>query len=241
MRRRTRESWCWSEVRRTPNPGSCKTAAPFLRQCVTVVKPGETLVIRGRDWTPNQVREIQRVVDAKREDGTIGFKVLGSSHRQTSSASSKPGKRRAMNPDGVQAVRIRGLAERAASPEHRLGPDVTVPGTIPVPLEFRHRLRTRSAHTAPPPSTATGKASAPTPTSGSPAASGKSPQGGIRKLWPYLAVIILVTDAARARRSRRDHGRRGCRPFSVPREHRPRPAPVGGGLCLTASSCPPRC
>lgn len=48
----------------------------LLRQCVTVVKPGETLVIRGRDWTPNQVREIQRVVDAMREDGTIGFKVL---------------------------------------------------------------------------------------------------------------------------------------------------------------------
>jgi len=48
----------------------------LLRQCVTVVKPGETLVIRGRDWTPNQVREIQDWMDAMHEDGTIGFKVL---------------------------------------------------------------------------------------------------------------------------------------------------------------------
>jgi len=48
----------------------------LLRQCVTVVKPGETLVIRGRDWTPWQAREIQQVMDAMREDGTIGFKVL---------------------------------------------------------------------------------------------------------------------------------------------------------------------
>jgi hypothetical protein len=48
----------------------------LLRECVTVVKPGETLVIRGRDWTPNQIRELQRVMDAICEDGRIGFKVL---------------------------------------------------------------------------------------------------------------------------------------------------------------------
>ena len=48
----------------------------LLRECVTVVKPGESLVIRGRDWTPNQVREIQDWMDAERESGRISFKVL---------------------------------------------------------------------------------------------------------------------------------------------------------------------
>jgi hypothetical protein len=48
----------------------------LLRECVTVVKPGETLVIRDRNWTPNQARELQCAMDAVREDGRIGFKVL---------------------------------------------------------------------------------------------------------------------------------------------------------------------
>ena len=48
----------------------------ILRECVTVVKPGETLVIRGANWTPNQVREIQQVMDAMHEDGRIPFEVL---------------------------------------------------------------------------------------------------------------------------------------------------------------------
>ena len=48
----------------------------LLRECVTVVKPGETLVIRGHDWTPMQAYEVQRVMDAMTEDGTIGFKAL---------------------------------------------------------------------------------------------------------------------------------------------------------------------
>jgi hypothetical protein len=38
--------------------------------------------------------------------------------------------------DKPPRVHIRGLAERAASPVHRLGPDVTVPDTLPVLLEF---------------------------------------------------------------------------------------------------------
>ena len=41
-----------------------------------------------------------------------------------------------VNPDEPPTVHIRGLAERAASPVHRLGPDVTVPATLPVLLEF---------------------------------------------------------------------------------------------------------
>ena len=41
-------------------------------------------------------------------------------------------------PDAAPTVHIRGLAERAASPVRRLGPDVTVPGTLPVLVEFSH-------------------------------------------------------------------------------------------------------
>lgn len=48
----------------------------LLRECVTAVKPGETLVIQERNWTPNQVREIQRWLDGERDSGRIGFKVL---------------------------------------------------------------------------------------------------------------------------------------------------------------------
>ena len=42
-------------------------------------------------------------------------------------------------PEPVQTVRIRGLAERAASPVNRLGPAVTVPETLPLLLEFDSR------------------------------------------------------------------------------------------------------
>jgi hypothetical protein len=59
-----------------PPPLTPDEVRQLVRECVTVVKPGETLVMRGRDWTPNQVQEIQRVMDAMHEDGTIGFKVL---------------------------------------------------------------------------------------------------------------------------------------------------------------------
>ena len=48
----------------------------LLRECVTVVKPGETLVIRGRDWTPNQCREIQEVMNTLHEDGLVPFRAL---------------------------------------------------------------------------------------------------------------------------------------------------------------------
>jgi hypothetical protein len=48
----------------------------LVRECVTVVGPGESLVVRGRDWTPNQVRAIQEAVDFMHEAGIIGFKVL---------------------------------------------------------------------------------------------------------------------------------------------------------------------
>jgi hypothetical protein len=59
-----------------PPPLTPEQVRYLLRECVTVVQPGETLVIRGRDWTPNQVREIQQWMDADRESGRIPFGVL---------------------------------------------------------------------------------------------------------------------------------------------------------------------
>ena len=49
----------------------------LLRECVTVIKPGETLIIRGdRNWTPNQVREVQDSLDHMAGWRDLGFKVL---------------------------------------------------------------------------------------------------------------------------------------------------------------------
>jgi hypothetical protein len=59
-----------------PPPLTPDEVRQLLRECVTVVRPGETLVIRGRNWTPLQVREIQQVMDAMHEDGRIPFRVL---------------------------------------------------------------------------------------------------------------------------------------------------------------------
>jgi hypothetical protein len=48
-----------------------------LRECVTVVKPGETLIIRGdRDWTPNQAEEVQQRFDAAVDFWKLCFRVL---------------------------------------------------------------------------------------------------------------------------------------------------------------------
>jgi len=49
----------------------------LLRECVTIVKPGETLILRcGRYWTPNQVREIQDMLDHAAEWRELGFTAL---------------------------------------------------------------------------------------------------------------------------------------------------------------------
>lgn len=45
-----------------------------LRECVTVVKPGETLVIRCRDWTPAQLEQYQEYIDAELRG--LPFRVL---------------------------------------------------------------------------------------------------------------------------------------------------------------------
>ena len=49
----------------------------LLRECVTVVKPGETLVIRGdRNWTPNQLREVQDMLDRATKYYDLRFHAL---------------------------------------------------------------------------------------------------------------------------------------------------------------------
>ena len=59
-----------------PNLLDPETVRHLLRECVTVVKPGETLVVRGGDWNPEQCREIQQWMDAEHESGRIDFPVL---------------------------------------------------------------------------------------------------------------------------------------------------------------------
>ena len=52
-------------------------ARALLRECVTVVQPGETLVIRAPGtWTPRHVEEYQDYADAATEAGQISFRVL---------------------------------------------------------------------------------------------------------------------------------------------------------------------
>ena len=59
-----------------PPPLTRDEVRQLLRECVTVVGPGETLVIRDRNWIPSQVNEIQRWMDDEHESGRISFKVL---------------------------------------------------------------------------------------------------------------------------------------------------------------------
>jgi hypothetical protein len=49
----------------------------LLRECVTVVGPGETLVVRAYDYmTPRQVRELQAAADAMCEYRHLPFSVI---------------------------------------------------------------------------------------------------------------------------------------------------------------------
>ena len=59
-----------------PPPLTPGEVRQLVRECVTAVGPGETLVVRGRDWTPSQVREVQDWMDADYESGRIDFRVL---------------------------------------------------------------------------------------------------------------------------------------------------------------------
>ena len=59
-----------------PPPLSPDEIRQLLRECVTVVKPRETLVVRGTNWTPAQTREIQQAMDEMYELGIVQFKAL---------------------------------------------------------------------------------------------------------------------------------------------------------------------
>jgi hypothetical protein len=49
----------------------------LLRECVTVVKPGEVLILRALEgWTPHQVKEVHDVAAAWLEDNAPGIKAL---------------------------------------------------------------------------------------------------------------------------------------------------------------------
>jgi hypothetical protein len=65
------------DIRVIPQPLSPGEIRQILRECVTVVKPGETLILRV-PWTtgPNQVRELQDTLTAIREDMKAPFKVI---------------------------------------------------------------------------------------------------------------------------------------------------------------------
>ncbi len=48
----------------------------LLRECVTVVKPGEAVVIRKADLTPNQQREYQMMLSRAYQDGFLPFRAF---------------------------------------------------------------------------------------------------------------------------------------------------------------------
>jgi hypothetical protein len=64
-------------LRKEPPPLTPDQARALLRECVTVVKPGETLIVRANEnWTPRQVREIQDFADTVSEYRELGVKIL---------------------------------------------------------------------------------------------------------------------------------------------------------------------
>ena len=49
----------------------------LLRECVTVVKPGETLIIRAHDWwTPSHVYEVQQVLNGLRDEWGLPWRAI---------------------------------------------------------------------------------------------------------------------------------------------------------------------
>jgi hypothetical protein len=52
-------------------------AAAFIRECVTIVKPGETLAMRApTGWAPEQVEQCQQYFDAMTEWRDLSIKLL---------------------------------------------------------------------------------------------------------------------------------------------------------------------
>ena len=64
----------------------------LLRECVTVVKPGETLVVRvPLDWSPDEVLRYQQTVNDIHDEGCIHFKVFIIGAEELGVAESEPG------------------------------------------------------------------------------------------------------------------------------------------------------
>ena len=65
-----------------PSPSPPPSLTPdqvrhLLSKCVTVVKPGEVLILRaGEGWTPTQVQEVQKAAAEWLEDSAPGVKVM---------------------------------------------------------------------------------------------------------------------------------------------------------------------
>lgn len=59
-----------------PPPLTPDQVRQLLSECVTVVKPGETLVIRSRDWTPEQVEYYREYLGHMADAGEIPFRPL---------------------------------------------------------------------------------------------------------------------------------------------------------------------
>jgi hypothetical protein len=76
----------------------------LLRECVTVVKPGETLIVRGTNWTPGQTRVIQQVMDEMHELGIVPFKALAVFGDELGVAEPAPHVEFAMHFDGDPAA-----------------------------------------------------------------------------------------------------------------------------------------
>jgi hypothetical protein len=65
-----------AQARKTP-PADPAQIRALLRECVTVVAPGETLIIRAhRNWTPKQVGEYQRALDDAAEYLNLPFRAV---------------------------------------------------------------------------------------------------------------------------------------------------------------------
>lgn len=67
------------EVRASPPPRFLTEdqVRQLLAECVTVVKPGETLILRlGREWTPGQFHEVQGMLDDVIRYRDLPFRAL---------------------------------------------------------------------------------------------------------------------------------------------------------------------
>ncbi len=69
-----------------------ETVRQLLRECVTVVKPGEVLFLTAGDqnWTPTQLREIQQSISGWLEHNAPDVRVLVLPHGEMAVAEAPP-------------------------------------------------------------------------------------------------------------------------------------------------------